>query len=89
MEFLNGIISIVGTCVAFGGGLFVVLGLVQLGTAIKDHQGPAIASALWQLAGAGLILAAGIYMGSLTWGSGGGEAAGKAGYIIQSLKAIC
>jgi hypothetical protein len=34
-----------------GGGLWAVWGLVTLGMAIKDHNGPGIGNAVWQIVG--------------------------------------
>lgn len=42
-----------------GGGLWAVWGLVQLGMAVKDHNGPGISGAIWQVIGGGIIIAAG------------------------------
>lgn len=67
MELLNKIITTIGGVISTGGLLFAVFGLIQLGTAMKDHQGPAIGSALWQLAGAAAILAAGVLCMSVTF----------------------
>lgn len=41
-----------------GGGLWAVWGLVQLGISIKDHNGPGIQGAIWQLIGGAIIIAA-------------------------------
>lgn len=48
-----------------GGGLWAVWGLVQLGISIKDHSGPGISSAIWQIIGGGIIMAAGTYISSM------------------------
>ena len=42
-----------------GGSLWAVWGLVQLGMSIKDHNGPGIQGAIWQLIGGAIIIAAG------------------------------
>ncbi len=67
MELLNQIVKTIGGIITSGGLLFAVFGLIQLGTAMKDHQGPAIGSALWQLAGAAAISAAGVLCLSVTF----------------------
>jgi hypothetical protein len=41
-----------------GGGLWAVWGLVQLGIAIKDHNGPGMSGAIWQIVGGAVIVAA-------------------------------
>ncbi|MCD8089152.1 MAG: hypothetical protein LUD81_00740 [Clostridiales bacterium] len=48
-----------------GGGLWAVWGLVQLGMSIKDHNGPGIQGAIWQLIGGAIIIAAGSAISSL------------------------
>lgn len=48
-----------------GGGLWAVWGLVQLGISIKDHNGPGIQGAIWQIIGGGIIIAAGAAVASL------------------------
>ena len=42
-----------------GGGLWAIWGLVQLGMSIKDHNGPGIQGAIWQIIGGGIVIAAG------------------------------
>ena len=58
-----------------GGGLWAVWGLVQLGISIKDHNGPGIQGAIWQLIGGAIIIAAGTSISALdlnlSTGSGG------------------
>lgn len=39
-----------------GGGLWAVWGLVSLGMAIKDHNGPGIGNAVWQIVGGAINL---------------------------------
>lgn len=48
-----------------GGGLWAVWGLVQLGISIKDHNGPGMQGAIWQIIGGGIIIAAGTAISSL------------------------
>lgn len=48
-----------------GGGLWAVWGLVTLGMAIKDHNGPGIGNAVWQIVGGAIIIAAGVAIGAL------------------------
>lgn len=69
MSILNNILSILGGVIVGGGSLFAVFGLVQLGTALKDHQGPAIASACWNLAGAAAIILGGALCLSINFGA--------------------
>lgn len=48
-----------------GGGLWAVWGLVQLGMSIKDHNGPGIGGAIWQIIGGAIIIAAGVAVNAL------------------------
>lgn len=48
-----------------GGGLWAVWGLVTLGMAIKDHNGPGIGNAVWQIVGGAIIIAAGVAINAL------------------------
>ena len=50
-----------------GGGLWAVWGLVQLGMSIKDHNGPGIQGAIWQIIGGAIIIAAGAVIGKLNF----------------------
>lgn len=68
MEFLNSILSIMSSVIVTGGTIYAAIGGVQLGLAIKDHQGPAIGTAAMQLAGAGAIILSGLAMTSLKFG---------------------
>ena len=43
--------SLLASAATAGGGLWAIWGLVQLGMAIKDHNGPGIGGAIWQLIG--------------------------------------
>lgn len=49
-----------------GGGLWAVWGLVQLGMSIKDHDGPGMGKAIWQILGGAIIIAAGTLISSLS-----------------------
>lgn len=57
--------SLLSKACTAGGGLWAVWGLVQLGMSIKDHNGPGIQGAIWQLIGGGIIIAAGAAISSL------------------------
>ena len=51
--------SLLSKAATAGGGLWAVWGLVSLGLSIKDHNGPGIQGAIWQLIGGAIIIAAG------------------------------
>lgn len=67
MDLLKQLTTLLGNTIAFGGGIWLVFAGIQLGTALKDHQGPAIGSALWSVAGAGCILGSGLLLTNLTF----------------------
>ena len=58
--------SLLSKAATAGGGLWAVWGLVQLGMSIKDHNGPGIGGAVWQIVGGGVIIAAGQLIGNLS-----------------------
>ena len=43
---------------AIGGGLWAVWGVITLAGGLKDQNGPATQSGVWQVVGGGLIIAA-------------------------------
>lgn len=63
--FLATILEYIQTFVIIGGGLLCLWGLIALGTAIKDHNGPAIQQQIWAVVGGALIIAAGVLFGSV------------------------
>lgn len=63
--FLATVLKYIQTFAIIGGGLLCLWGVISLGTAIKDHNGPGIQSAIWQVVGGALIIAAGVLFGSI------------------------
>lgn len=64
-SFLETVLSYIQTFCIIGGGLLCLWGLIALGTALKDHNGPSIQQAIWQIVGGALIIAAGVLFGSI------------------------
>ena len=58
MELLNQVLTLVTKFAIIGGGLWLVWGVVVLAGGLKDKNGPALQSGLWQIVGGGLIIAA-------------------------------
>lgn len=58
MELLNQVLSLVTRFAIIGGGLWLVWGVVILAGGLKDKNGPALQSGIWQIVGGGLIIAA-------------------------------
>ena len=69
METLNSILSTFANVITVGGVLYGAYGGIQLGLAIKDHQGPAIGPAIMQIAGAAAIILAGATIAGVQFGS--------------------
>ncbi len=57
--------SLLSKAATAGGGLWAVWGLVQLGMSLKDHNGPGIGAAIWQILGGAVIIAAGTAVSAL------------------------
>ena len=64
-KFLATVLKYIQYFTIIGGGLLCLWGLVALGTAIKDHNGPGIQQAIWQVVGGARIIAAGVLFGSI------------------------
>lgn len=58
METFNAVIELIRKFVAIGGGLWLVWGVVVLGIAMKDHNGPGMQAGIWQIIGGGMVIAA-------------------------------
>ena len=58
MDLLNQVLTLVTKFAIIGGGLWLVWGVVVLAGGLKDNNGPALQSGIWQIVGGGLIIAA-------------------------------
>ena len=58
MELLNQVLTLVTKFAIIGGGLWLVWGVVVLAGGLKDKNGSALQSGIWQIVGGGLIIAA-------------------------------
>ena len=58
MDLLNQVLTLVTKFAIIGGGLWLVWGVVVLAGGLKDKNGPALKSGIWQIVGGGLIIAA-------------------------------
>ena len=54
---VTNVLNTLSTWVIIGGGLWGVFGGGTLAGGLKDHAGPQIQSGVWQLVGAGIIIA--------------------------------
>jgi len=57
MELLTQVLDLVTKFAIIGGGLWLVWGIVVLAGGLKDKNGPALQSGIWQIVGGGLIIA--------------------------------
>ena len=55
---LKNVLEMVSKFAVIGGGLWLVWGVVVLAGGLKDKNGPALQSGIWQIVGGGLIIAA-------------------------------
>jgi len=65
MDLLNQVLDLITTFVTIGGGLWLVWGVVVLAGGLKDKNGPALQSGIWQVAGGGMIIAAALLFNGL------------------------
>ena len=65
-DALNTAKTLLAKAAQAGGGLWAIWGLVQLGMSIKDHNGPGIQGAIWQIIGGGIVIAAGVAISSMS-----------------------
>lgn len=57
-NLLNTVTELVTKFAIIGGGLWLVWGVIVLAGGLKDKNGPALQSGIWQIVGGGLIIAA-------------------------------
>ena len=65
MDLLNQVLTMITKFATIGGGLWLVWGVVVLAGGLKDKNGPALQSGIWQIVGGGLIIAAAILFNSV------------------------
>lgn len=58
MDLLKEILGLVQKFAIIGGGLWAVWGVIVLAGGLKDKNGPALQSGIWQIVGGGLIITA-------------------------------
>lgn len=68
MDLMNQVLTLVTKFAVIGGGLWLVWGVVVLAGGLKDKNGPALQSGIWQIVGGGLIIAAAALFTSVTGG---------------------
>lgn len=57
MDLMQSVIDIVIKFVKYGGGFWLLWGVLVLAGGMKDKTGPQIQSGIWQIVGGGMILA--------------------------------
>ncbi|MBB1484908.1 hypothetical protein H5392_13680 [Tessaracoccus sp. MC1865] len=65
MDQLKSIITLLSTFVSVAGGLWLAWGVISLGFAIKEQEGSGMRGGILQIVGGGLVLAGGVYLGTL------------------------
>ncbi len=65
MNLLNQVLDLITKFAIVGGGLWLVWGAVVLAGGLKDKNGPALQSGIWQIVGGGLIIAAAALFSSI------------------------
>ena len=58
MDMMNQVLEIIVKFCTIGGWLWTVWGAVVLAGALKDKNGPALQSGIWQIVGGGMIIVA-------------------------------
>lgn len=56
---LEAVTGLIQKAVLFGGGFWLLWGVIILAGALKDKNGPELQRGIWQIVGGALILAAG------------------------------
>lgn len=62
---LADVLELVQKFATVGGGLWLIWGIIVLAGGLKDKNGPALQSGLWQIVGGGMIIAGAILFGSI------------------------
>ena len=65
MDLLNQVLTSITKFAIVGGGLWLVWGAIVLAGGLKDKNGPALQSGIWQIVGGGLIIAAAALFSSI------------------------
>ncbi len=65
MDLLDQVLTMITRFATIGGGLWLVWGVVVLAGGLKDKNGPALQSGIWQIVGGGLIIAAAVLFNSV------------------------
>jgi len=58
MTLLKQVLTLVQQFATIGGSLWLVWGVIVLAGGLKDKNGPALQSGIWQMVGGGMIVAA-------------------------------
>lgn len=64
-NLLSQVLSLVQKFAIVGGGLWLIWGIIVLAGGLKDKNGPAMQSGLWQIVGGGLIIAGAALFGTV------------------------
>lgn len=66
MDLLNQVLTLIQKFAIIGGGLWLVWGVIVLAGGLKDKNGPALQSGVWQTIGGAMIITAAALFSTLT-----------------------
>jgi hypothetical protein len=66
MDLLTEVLELTKKFAVIGGGLWLLWGVIVLAGGLKDKNGPALQSGIWQIVGGGLIIAAAALFSKVT-----------------------
>lgn len=66
MDYFEQAMALFSKGILASGSLLTVWGIIQLGISIKEHNGPAMQQAIFQIVGGAVILAAGSWIATIS-----------------------
>lgn len=65
-KLLTDVLDLIKNFAMVGGGLWLVWGVIVLAGGLKDHNGPALKSGIWQIIGGAMIIGAAALFAQVT-----------------------
>lgn len=66
MDLLNDVLGIITKFATIGGGFWLLWGVIVLAGGLKDKNGPALQSGIWQIVGGAMIIVAATMFSQIT-----------------------
>ncbi|EOH88724.1 hypothetical protein BH747_06020 [Enterococcus villorum] len=66
MDYFDQAMGLFSKGVFASGSLLTVWGIIQLGAAIKEHNGPGMQNSIFQIVGGAVIIAAGAWIATIS-----------------------